>query len=133
MSIVGIHISNITDTLSIINSNKHYKNIELIQIFVNGLTDYTDQKYKDILKYIKKNKIKIVVHGSYSINLAKLWKENDWWIQQFIQEIHACNELDAFGIVIHTGKKLDLSNSEAINNMYTSFITKQNLIIILEY
>lgn len=118
MSLIGIHIGRIDD-IDIIKS----KNIKLIQIFVSATTDYADNKYINILK---KNNIKIVVHGSYSINLAHRWSETSWQIQQFISEIIASHQIGAFGIIIHTGKKLDLNLSEALNNMYTSLLYIHN-------
>src|SRR5436309_1293747 len=39
-----------------------------------------------------------------------------------LYEIRACDQIKAFGIVIHTGKKMDLSEPEAINNMYTALL-----------
>jgi deoxyribonuclease-4 len=134
---MGIHIGKIDD-IDNINSNT-YKHINIIQIFVSATTNYNDDKYLNILKVLQKRKIKLVVHGSYSINLAHRWTETSWQIQQFINEIKASNDLNAFGIVIHTGKQLELNLAEAINNMYTSLLyihnkTKeyQNVKIIIE-
>ena len=122
MSLIGIHISHIDDIIKIINKDNHFKNIDLIQIFVNATINYSDKKYINVLNFLKKKKIKLVVHGSYSINLSKLWSESDWWIHQFIGEIKESAYLGAFGIVIHTGKQLELSTAEALNNMYTSLL-----------
>lgn len=136
MSLIGVHIKHIDD---IVNVRKYYKNINLIQIFVSAMTNYNDEKYKHVLKYIKIKKIKIVVHSSYSINLSKRWDETSWWIQQFIKEIECSNQLGALGIVIHIGKQLEMTISEALNNMYTSLLyvhyktrTLQKIKIIIE-
>lgn len=122
MSLIGIHINDIRDLTEIISKNTVYNNLQLVQTFVSSTEDYTDKKYNNVKKYIRNNHIRIAVHGSYSINLARRWDDNDWWIQQFINEIEAAKHIGAFCIVIHTGKKLELSNAEAINNMYTSLI-----------
>jgi len=122
MSIIGIHISDIGDVIPIIKENTIFKNINLIQLFVSAMTNYLDPKYKTDLKFIHDHKIKLVVHGSYSINLSRRWTSTDWWVHQFIGEIRACDQINAFGIVIHTGKRMELSNSESINNMYTSLL-----------
>jgi deoxyribonuclease-4 len=122
MSLVGIHVSNILDIPKEIDKHTEFKNINLIQIFVSATTNYSDEKFSDILNYVKLNRIYLVVHASYSINISRRWSDKDWWIQQFIGEIDGAAKLGSFGIVIHTGKKLDLSNSEAINNMYTAFL-----------
>jgi deoxyribonuclease-4 len=122
MSLIGIHIGMLDDIIKTIDTDHHFNNINLIQIFISATTDYSDKKYVNVIKYLIKNKIKLVVHGSYSINLAKHWSDIDWWIQQFIAEVKGSAQLNAFGIVIHTGKQLKLSTAEALNNMYTSLL-----------
>lgn len=122
MSLTGVHISHIDDIIQVISKDSHFKDIDLIQIFVTATINYSDKKYVDVLKYLGKKKIKLVVHGSYSINLSKQWSDSDWWIQQFIGEIEGSAQLGAFGIVIHTGKQLELSTAGALNNMYTSLL-----------
>ena len=139
MSLIGIHVSRIDDIMEIVENYPEFKQINLIQIFVSATTDYTVKKYRDMIKYLNKKKINLVVHASYSINLANRWSDSDWWIQQFIGEIKAAADLNAFGIVIHTGKQLQLSTAEALNNMYTSLLhihhettTQQNVRILIE-
>jgi len=138
MSIIGVHISNISDIISTIGENPEFKEINLIQLFVNATTNYADKKYIQDLEYIKDRGIRLVVHGSYTINLSRRWSTTDWWILQFIGEIRATNQIGGFGIVIHTGKRMDLSDAEAINNMYTALLhihketEKNNVKIILE-
>lgn len=139
MSLIGVHIDDVQDIITILEKNLVYKNLDLIQIFVSATTNYEDKKYKIIKAHMKEKGIKLVVHASYSINLARRWKEIDWWILQFISEINAASDLGAFGIVVHTGKKLELTDAEAINNMYTSLLhiheqtkTKTNVKILIE-
>lgn len=122
MSLIGVHVNDITEIMDILEKNEVYKNLGLVQIFVSATGNYSDTKYKHIKNNLKQKDIRLVVHASYSINLSRRWTETDWWIQQFIGEIEAAHELRAFGIVIHTGKKLELSDAEAINNMYTSLL-----------
>lgn len=122
MSLVGVHISRVDDIIDRIDSDPDFKNIDLIQIFITATVNYGDKKYTHVVKYLEKKKIKLVVHGSYSINLSKRWTDSDWWIQQFIGEIKGSAQLGAFGIVIHTGKQLELTTAEALNNMYTSLL-----------
>jgi apurinic endonuclease APN1 len=134
MSLIGLHVSNILDIELKIN-----KNINFFQIFVSLTADYGGDRYMTVLANIKKNKIYLLVHGSYSINLAKRWKSSDWWILQFINEIQIASQLNAFGIITHTGKRMELSVSETLNNMYTALLyihsqtaKYQNVRIILE-
>ena len=133
MSLIGIHISDILDISKPDNSN-----INFYQLFVSATKEYkNNEKYKKIFTLISKRNIKLVVHGSYSINLSRDWNNTDWWIQQLSKEIILAQEIGAFAIVIHTGKQLKLSTGEAINNMYTSFlhihrITDNNIKILIE-
>jgi len=88
-------------------------------------------------KIIHINKI-IVVHSSYTINIARDWNEDSHWILQLIDEIKYAHSVNAFGIVIHMGKSLDLTKKHALNNMYSCllYINKEtenlNVQIILE-
>lgn len=121
-SLIGVHISNILDIQKEIDTTLIFNNINLVQIFVSATINYTDDKFGDILNYLKLHKIYLIIHASYSINLSRRWTNNDWWIQQFIGEINGAAQIGAFGIVVHTGKKLELSNAEAINNMYMALL-----------
>lgn len=131
---IGIHTSNIDDILKL---NDKYE-IKFFQLFLSSLTNYENKEYEKKIKEIKKRKITLVVHGSYSANLARNWTPVDWFVQQYIQEIKACEIFGSFGIVIHTGKSLDLTLPEAINNMYSALIyiheqtIKSNVKILIE-
>lgn len=114
MSLLGIHVHSIEEVLSKCN-----KEIKFFQIFVDPLKDYTTFDISSVIEYIKSNRITIAVHSSYTINIAKKWHEFDWWVEYIIEEIQICSKIGAYGIVLHTGNKLNLSESEAINNMYT--------------
>lgn len=122
MSLIGIHIGNINNVIEIIGNNAIYKKLGLIQIFASATTNYNNKKFVIIKKILTERDILVVVHISYSINLSRHWTENDWWIQQFIGEIEGSHNLNAFAVVIHTGKKLKLSDAEAMNNMYTALL-----------
>lgn len=108
MSQIGVHINdNNSDNFDLIN------NANILQVFVPH-------------KINKKYKQKYVVHASYMINIARNWDEYSPWIIQFIHEIELAHKLKAIGIVIHMGKQLDLTTSEAYNNMYTCLIHIHN-------
>jgi deoxyribonuclease-4 len=143
MSLKGIHHSNISELLNI--NKKH--NISFFQIFIKSkdLLDTTNSspiKYeiKNNIQYkLHKKNIKLICHGSYSVNLSRNWEESDWMIQRIIQEIKIADKLGSFGLVIHVGKQLNLTKPKALNNMYTSLIyiaeqTKQydNVRILIE-
>ncbi len=134
MSLIGIHTSDIRT----IEKNA-IKGINLLQFFVSPMTDYSKIEYVKAFEFAKKNNIYFFVHASYSINLSKRWIDSDWWVQQFINEIQICSDIKTSGIVIHTGKQMELSKAEAINNMYTFLLhihfktsKQQNVRILLE-
>lgn len=128
MSLIGIHIENILDIINLVKLPL-YKNIDFIQTFASATIDYSDKKFDQVKKIIKQNNIRIAIHLSHSINLASEWKSTDWTIQQCINEIISASKLNAFCVIIHTGKKLLNSESIALNNMYSSllFIHQQTL------
>lgn len=142
MSLIGIHITEITDLIDL-SKKSTYKHLDFIQTFLSATIDYNDIKYDNVKKIIKQNDIKIAIHLSYSINLAKDWKSTDWTIQQCINEINSAIQMNAFCVVIHTGKSLSKTNdssmiSKAINNMYSSLlyihkqINNQQIKILIE-
>mgnify|MGYP000891190512 CR=1 FL=1 len=114
MSLIGVHVSNILEIQSNI-----WKKVKLFQIFVSPSTDYQTERYTRIIETIKNRKIHILVHASYSINIARDWKSSDPMVQQLITEIRKSHQIGAFAIVVHTGKSLDIPLSRALNNMYT--------------
>ena len=54
--------------------------------------------YKLLKDYLVKNKMKCVVHASYTINLSKQWDEYSAHIHQFINEIEKYTELKNYYI-----------------------------------
>jgi deoxyribonuclease-4 len=133
MSLIGIHIIDdnfIEELLKAIN-----KNVSIIQLFINNMSSRNIIIIKNILD---KHNILSVVHASYTINLAQNWNNYSWWIKQFINEIILASKLGSKYIVVHLGKQLKLTMSEALNNMYTTLLyvfseTKQyNVKILIE-
>ncbi len=126
MRLFGSHIdSDIKEIINEIHKIKSYGG-NLIQCFVN--IKYNNKDYTEIKNELNKNNMKIVVHASYTINIAQDWTEHSWWLKQFIREIEISEYLGAFGIVLHLGKQLKLSTEVALNNMYTSMIYVYNQI-----
>ncbi len=77
-------------------------------------------------KYLKDNDMKVVIHASYTYNIAADWDEYAWWIINLEIEIEHAYKMGAMGIVLHTGNQLNLPLWKAINNMYTSLIYIHN-------
>jgi len=142
----GCHLSS-HDIFESINEVNNYGG-NLIQIFVSNPigkpSNNTLIKYTNLAPQIKKYCIdhltKIVIHSPYTLNFAKNFDENAYWIQNFIIELKIAHEINAIGCVIHVGKSINLDINHASNNMFISFkyiisIIKKfklNSIIILE-
>lgn len=120
---IGAHISvkeGLLNASKVIKRNKG----NCLQIFLGSprQTSFTKKSEKEITefkKYNKQNNIKVVVHSSYIINIAKNWNSYSLWVQYLISEIEYADKLGAFGIVLHFGKQLELSLQEAYNNMFS--------------
>jgi deoxyribonuclease-4 len=120
MKLFGAHIdsniNNIQDEIIMINEY----NGNLVQFFVNS--KFNTKNYEKIKNDLDNYNIKLVIHASYTINIARDWTEHSWWLKQLYLEIELAEYLGAFGIVIHLGKQLKLSTEEGLNNMYTSLL-----------
>ena len=153
MIYIGAHINkenSILKTIQNINSN----NGNVLQIFSSSpmnstppnLTNIKNEK-DDIINYCNNNNIKLIVHGSYVINLAntninKRYTDinNRWWIKLLISELDASEILNSIGVVIHVGKHTTFSKEDGLKNMYDSIkyiinylkINKYNTKLIIE-
>jgi deoxyribonuclease-4 len=129
MVLIGYHID-------LNNINNLNNNIKLIQIFIDS--NMNKNKIDNIKKILKNNNIKLIVHSSYTINIAEDWNEYSPWIKQLYYEIEIAEYLNAYGIVIHLGKQLKKTKEQALNNMYSSInfiynkIKKFNIKILFE-
>lgn len=133
MKYIGAHISKDTTILKTMHNmlNNHGN---ALQIFVSSpmnssLPDINkiSAESKNIKEFLKENNFKLVVHGSYVINLAnsKINKrfveiQDRWWINLLLKELDAAEILDAEGVVLHVGKYTTNSISDATNTMYES-------------
>lgn len=125
----GAHLDNI----NLIASAKKIKEAggNIVQIFLTlpGTTTTQERTTKSLIEfknYLINNNMKVVVHSSYTHNVAKDWDEYSWWLKNIETEIRYCNIISAIGLVLHFGKQLELSIEEAYNNMYTSLIYIHN-------
>jgi len=121
------------ESYELVDSAEKIKNAggNLIQIFLtlpgNQKTqERTDKELLDFKNYLVKNNMKVVVHSSYTHNMARDWDTYSWWIKNLELEIKYSHKINAIGLVLHFGKKLELSLEEAYNNMYTSLLYIHN-------
>jgi deoxyribonuclease IV len=110
---------------------------KIVQFFVKK-SPKNKMIYYKLKDFLILNKIKCVIHASYTINLSNNWDKYSWWILEFIEEIKLAKILGAISIVVHLGKQMSLSKEESINNMYTSLLyiyhqtIEENIKILLE-
>ena len=126
----GAHIGVSDDLLEDVKTLKNSGgNLIQIMLTVQGYR-LVSQKKEPLLnklkKYINDNNMKIVIHSSYTHNLARDWDNHSWWLKNMELEIKYANKLGAFGLVVHFGKSLDLPISQAYNNMYSSLVHLHN-------
>jgi len=126
----GAHIDTFED---LIKPTEIVKNVggNLVQIFMTlpgaqKVTKYNTDELLKYKKYLKDNEMKVVIHSSYIHNLARDWDHYSWWIKNLEIEIKYAHLIGAIGIVIHFGKKLELSTEEAYNNMFSSLLYIHN-------
>lgn len=125
--------SHISQEDGLIEGAKKIKNAggNFLQIFLTipgsmEVKSRTLKELDDFRDYLKENNMGVVIHSSYLHNLSREWDSYSWWIRNIIQEIEYSHRIEALGIVIHFGKRLDLSVEEAYNNMFTSLIHIHN-------
>ncbi len=130
---IGAHINkepgSLIKTMNIIQ--KHDGNA--LQLFVSNPRSASlpnmqvyQEASKEIQEYCKTNDFKLVIHASYTINLAKEPKEGkrrlEWsdcyWNNLIIHELIAANMIGAIGVVVHVGKYTSNKPDDAIMIMY---------------
>lgn len=137
----GTHINSYKNLIDAVEKIKSVGG-NLIQIFLSKPDKSLDMEKDQMLKfkqYLKKNNIMIIIHSSYTHNIASDWDKHSWWIKNLELELFYAHKLGASALVLHLGKYLELSQEEAFNNMYTCLVyihnrTKEykNIKILLE-
>jgi apurinic endonuclease APN1 len=94
-----------------------------IQIFITDpqsrfVTKISDNDLLSIKNYAELNKVKIVIHAPYTLNFAREFKKKSKRNSSLIYHLDVCAKLNALGVVIHTGKFVDMDKNDAIENMY---------------
>lgn len=121
MAYIGSHIS-ISNGL--LDAAKTIRKVggNVMQIYLykkNKLIHIQDKELKEFKKYITENKIQVVIHSSYMLNIARDWTPYSWWVHNILEEFKYAHKMGAYGIVMHFGKQLNLTKAQAYNNMYT--------------
>lgn len=119
----GLHIN--SDPNFISDELNKYKDLKCIQMFVN-INDKYKKQYEIFKNIAIENKQNIIIHLSYTLNIAQNWSEYSWWITQCIMEIKKAHIINAKYVVLHLGKSLDIDLNIALNNMYSSLLYISN-------
>lgn len=114
----GTHIGNQNIQKSINEVEKYNGNV--IQIFYSN--KYSKKELNLIKNYSKKRDVRVIIHSSYKHNIARKWTRFSLWIIDIIKEIEFADNIGSEGIVLHFGKKLNLTEKDAFDNMFTSLI-----------
>ena len=102
------------------------------QIFVSSpigkMSDASFREYKakgdDIRSYLKQSGHKVFIHSAYTLNFAKdPIAEKPYWIDAMMKELTIADCIGAEGCVLHMGKAVALSQSQAEDNMYVNVVT----------
>lgn len=121
MECVGRHIRTDLGYDKILNyANKN--NLCIIQIFAgNPSTFFVDKDIEEFIEIQKESKIKIVIHGHYTINLAKptvsiLYRKSIGLLIKLLKISVSMGD-NCLGVIIHMGKNVEkLSNEIYLNN-----------------
>lgn len=118
---------------SLIESAQKIKSVggNLIQIFLTcpSTKETQERNIDDLIEFknfLINNDMKVIVHSSFMHNIGRKWDKYSYWIKNIMLEIEYCHILGALGLVLHLGKKLELSLEETYNNMYTSLLYIHN-------
>lgn len=128
--LIGAHIKK---EKSLIDTIKKIKKIDgnALQFFTNSpkvckpakLEKYLLEKDNILKNY---NNIGLVIHSSYTINIARFEKNTDVGEKIFetlLTDLIIANELNAIGVVVHVGKSVDLDKNIALDNMFNCILT----------
>jgi len=128
---VGAHINRektIIKTMETITKNGG----NCLQLFVSNprssslvnIHNYLDIA-EDIKEYKSKNNFKTIIHSSYTINLARDFKNGKRaipinecvWIKILLHELYISHLINSSGVIVHVGKHTTLSYEYGLENM----------------
>lgn len=135
MSYIGAHIKkesgSLLKTINLIQKSGG----NALQLFVSNprsasipnMQTYQDMS-DELRTYCSTNEFKLVIHSSYTVNLAKepkigkkvLELKDCYWIKLIIHELIVSEMLGSIGVVVHVGKYTTISPQDGLNNMFTA-------------
>ena len=113
----GAHI-NVADGLLKEATKIHNMGGNIIQLFLTSkghrkVSKKAEPELKELNRYLKKKKMKCVVHGSYILNLARDWDNHAWWLKNLQLELEYANKINAIGVVVHFGHQMELDKKKS--------------------
>jgi deoxyribonuclease-4 len=133
---LGVHVSE--ESIGDIHNNCD-KIGDIIQIYMSGDKYKSKKDYNFFIEQLKTCKTEIIIHTSNTINLSRDWDIYSWWLKMITIEIETAHELKSKYVVVHFGKKMNLTKAKAWNNMFSILVkiltmTRQcnNTIILIE-
>lgn len=143
-TLIGRHINT---SYGFVSSVEYGKSIgcDIIQIFL-GNPQQIISKAKansdllEIKKEAQKHHVKIIIHGSYTINLCQPVGSSKFKtsVKSLVQDLKACQTMDAMGVIIHMGKNVQEDPLEEVIENYVTGLrealkeTKGGSMIVLE-
>lgn len=100
-----------------------------LQIFVSSprsgrITPANFAKYESmgpsVQSYLKTHDCKLFIHSAYTLNFAKPLPADPskaYWVASVLQELRIAHALGADGVVLHTGRHVDLTPAQGLANM----------------
>lgn len=120
MKTIGFHIKK---EKTFKKSVEWYNNIPC-QLFTGSNRSWKKVKpskedIEDTKKIIKSNKISLFIHSIYLINLARYDLKS---YNRLKYDVVLGHELGSEGVIVHCGKHLKMSKTDAIDNMYNNIL-----------
>lgn len=84
----------------------------------------SSQDIENFKRYVLERGIKVAIHGTYIINLAREWNPYNPNIQDLIVDMKRMDKLGqaGIGVVVHMGAQKDMKLSQSYNNMFATII-----------
>ena len=122
----GAHVSISNGLLTAAKNIKSHGG-NMIQIFLTSpkqrkVSKKSEPELLEFNKYLINHNMKVVVHSSYLVNLARSWDEHSWWLKNIELEMKYAAKINAIGLVVHFGKHLDLTHKKSYHNMLTAIL-----------
>lgn len=111
---IGIHIKS-KKMINLKVSLKYAKEIGCshVQLFNEEISK--DFEMKKILKQLG---LSMIIHSTYHYNIATEFLPNNWKFKSFMSDVNSAVKNGAVGYVIHLGKQMNLTQSNAYMNMF---------------